>query len=139
MNRLATKLDTRQFPLPALVGRFTLLTSLLLIAAPAPTVLGSENVAQRPFAYWADVPTEGQFVVGMVYEQSKSYTIYRQWPVDGIKVRAEGENYGIDIGKAISPCSTASRSDGPLTWRSGARPWAGAPSHQATRSNQRLG
>ena len=97
MNRLATKLEGREFPLPALVGRFTILTSLLLIAAPAPTVLASEDVAQRPFAYWADVPTEGQFVVGMVYEQSKSYTIIANGQYTGIKVRAGGENYGIDI------------------------------------------
>ena len=33
-------------------------------------------------------------------------------------------------GKAISPCSTALMIDGPLTWRLGAPPWAGAPFHQ---------
>src|ERR1017187_8216813 len=51
MIRLATNLEGRQRPLPALVGRFTTMLSLLLISAVAPTVLASENVAQRPFAY----------------------------------------------------------------------------------------
>ena len=100
MNRLTVKVAGHQSPLPALVGRFTILTSLLLIAAPAPRLLASEDVAQRPFAYWADVPTEGQFVVGMVYEQSKSYTIIANGQYMGTKVRAEGENYGIEIGRA---------------------------------------
>src|ERR1035438_1581889 len=48
MIRLTVKLEGRQRPLSALVGRFTTMLSLLLISAVAPTVLASENVAQRP-------------------------------------------------------------------------------------------
>jgi len=97
MNRLAVKLEGRQDPLPAVAGRFTALASLVLTSALAPTALASENVAQRPFAYWADVPTEGQFVLGMVYEQAKSYHIYASGQQYNILVRAGGENYGIDV------------------------------------------
>jgi len=97
MNRLAVILEGQQDPLPALVGRFTTLFSLLLIAALAPTALASENVAQAPFAYWADVPPAGQFVLGMVYEQSKAYTMYASGQHYNIKVMGGGENYGIDV------------------------------------------
>ena len=97
MNRLAVKLEGRQNPLPALIGRFTILVGLLLAAAPPATLLASENVAERPFAYWADVPEDGQFVLGMVYEQAKSYTIYADGQRIPVKVRSGGENYGIDV------------------------------------------
>jgi hypothetical protein len=56
MNRLAVETEKRQNPLAALVWRVTTLVSLLLASALAPTVLASENVAQAPFAYWAEVP-----------------------------------------------------------------------------------
>jgi hypothetical protein len=98
MNRLEISLERRQNPLPALIRRSTALAGLaLILSAPAPTVLASENVAQRPFAYWADVPAEGQFVFGVVYEQAKSYNIYAGGQQYNIKVRAGGENYGIDM------------------------------------------
>jgi opacity protein-like surface antigen len=97
MNRLAVALEGHQSPLTAQVGRITTLVGLLLIAAPASTVLASEDVAQRPFAYWADVPDAGQFVLGMVYEQAKSYTIYANGQRIPVKVESGGENYGIDV------------------------------------------
>jgi hypothetical protein len=97
MNRLAVKPEERQSPLPARIGRFTTLVSLLLLAALAPTLRASENVAERPFAYWADVPDDGQFVVGMVYEQSKAYSIIANGEQMNIKTRSGGENYGIDV------------------------------------------
>jgi hypothetical protein len=80
-----------------LVGRFTIVGSLLLTSALAPTALASEDVAQAPFAYWADVPAAGQFVLGAVYEQSKSYHIYASGQQYNVLVRAGGENYGIDV------------------------------------------
>ncbi len=97
MNRLVVKLEGCQNPLSAVVRRSTTLVGLLLTSALAPTVLASENVAQRPFAYWADVPAEGQFVLGVVYEQAKSYNIYAGGQQYNVKVRAGGENYGIDV------------------------------------------
>jgi len=96
MNRLAIKLPRRQDPQPAWVGRLATLVSVLLTSTLAPTALASEDEAEPPFAAWAEVPAEGQFVVGAVYEQSKSYTIYAAGQQYNIKIRAGGENYGID-------------------------------------------
>jgi hypothetical protein len=61
------------------------------------SALASENVPHRPFAYWADVPSQGQFVAGFVYSESESYHIWAGGQYHNIKVRADGENYGIDI------------------------------------------
>jgi hypothetical protein len=49
---------------------------LLLSAGLLQSTFASENVPYRPFAQWADVPNEGQFVAGAVYEQSDAY---RTW------------------------------------------------------------
>jgi hypothetical protein len=70
----------------------------LLLAAGLPTTLrASENVPYRPFAYWADVPLEHQFVVGFVYQQSEAYQIWAHGKNYNIKVTAaDGEYYGID-------------------------------------------
>jgi hypothetical protein len=70
---------------------------LLLALGLANTALGSENVPHMPFAEWADLPAPGQFILGAVYEQSKAYQIWAAGRQYDIKVRASGENYGIDI------------------------------------------
>ena len=70
---------------------------LLLALGLAQTALGSENAPQMPFAEWANLPAPGQFVLGAVYEQSKSYQIWAGGQQYDIKVRSGGENYGIDI------------------------------------------
>ena len=77
------------FEFAGLTMRLASVAGLLLTAALAPTVLASENVAQAPFAYWADVPPAGQFVLGMVYEQSKSYHMYASGQHYNIKVKCE--------------------------------------------------
>lgn len=59
--------------------------------------MASENVPHLPFAEMADVLEPGQFVVGALYEQSKSYQIWASGQQYAIKVRSGGENYGIDI------------------------------------------
>ncbi len=69
---------------------------IVLATACVPRVFASEDVPQLPFAEFANVPDEGQFVVGALYEQSKSYQIWASGQQYGIKVRAAGENYGID-------------------------------------------
>jgi hypothetical protein len=84
------------FEFVGLTTRLASVAGLLLTLALAPTVLASENVAQAPFAYWAEVPPKGQFVLGMVYEQSKSYHIYADGKQYNVLVKSSGENYGID-------------------------------------------
>jgi len=62
-----------------------------------PVLLASENVPHRPFAEWAEMPTQGQLVFGLVYEESEAYRIWAGHDSHNITVRAAGENYGIDI------------------------------------------
>jgi hypothetical protein len=59
--------------------------------------LASENVPHRPFAQWADVPAAGQFVLGVVYEESEAYHIWAGHNEHNVTWKADGENYGIDI------------------------------------------
>src|SRR5216110_2461726 len=63
----------------------------------AGSVMASENVPHLPFAQWADVPKEGQFVAGLVYQESESYHIWAKRTEYSVKWKAGGENYGIDI------------------------------------------
>jgi hypothetical protein len=63
----------------------------------AVTALASENVPHRPFAMWADVPPQGQFVVGLVYEESEAYHFWAGHDDHNVRFKAEGESYGIDI------------------------------------------
>ena len=74
------------------------LAGVVLAALLAPTALASENVPHRPFAYWADVPQPGQFIFGLVYEESEAYHIWAQGHQYNTTVRpSDGESYGIDI------------------------------------------
>ena len=85
-------------PKPALVNKFTTLASLALAATLAPTVLASENVPHRPYAQWADLPERGQFVFGLVYEESEAYHIWAAGKQYNVTVKPpDGESYGIDI------------------------------------------
>ncbi len=77
--------------------RWSALGGLLLSVALAPALLGSENVPHRPFAQWADVPARGQFVFGLVYEESEAYHIWASGQQRNITVKSGGESYGIDI------------------------------------------
>jgi len=69
---------------------------LVLAAAISLTSRASEDVPHMPFAEWAEVPAQGQFILGALYEQSKSYQIWASGVQYDIKVRSGGENYGID-------------------------------------------
>ncbi len=95
-QNMISKLERFAGPRPALARPFATVLSLALMAALAPKVLAFEDVAQPPFGYWADVLPEGQFMLGAVYEQSKAYQIWASGQQYNIKVRANGENYGID-------------------------------------------
>ena len=79
------------------VVRRLLCGAVIAAGVVARTASASENVPQLPFAEFADVPEKGQFIVGALYEQSKSYQIWAGGQQYGIKVRSGGENYGIDI------------------------------------------
>jgi hypothetical protein len=68
-----------------------------LLAAAVPVLRASENVPHRPFAYWADIPEPGQFIGGLVYEESEAYRIWTGGHMHTITVHASGESYGIDI------------------------------------------
>lgn len=67
------------------------------LAGGISAIRASENVPHRPFAYWADVPEPGQFIGGLVYEESEAYRIWTGNQMHTITVRASGESYGIDI------------------------------------------
>src|SRR5215472_6194687 len=84
----------RLYPARACARLGALVAGLTLIT----TVHASENVPHRPFAMWADVPLQGQFIAGLVYEESESYHIYAGSDYHSVAVRANGnESYGIDI------------------------------------------
>lgn len=58
----------------------------------------TEDTPRRPFAQWADLPAEGQLVLGTIYEQSEAYHIWERTQSHNITVHnSEGESYGIDI------------------------------------------
>src|SRR5437879_12293791 len=79
---------------PDLVHKFA---SLLLLGSLTQTVLASENVPHRPFADWAGVPGRGQFVLGLVYEESEAYHIWAGGQYQDVTVKSDGESHGIDI------------------------------------------
>jgi hypothetical protein len=83
--------------LESLTRRLAIAAGLLLTAAMPLAALASENVPHRPFAYWADLPEQGQFVVGFVYEQSEAYHIYTGGQYHNVTWMSGGEHYGIDI------------------------------------------
>jgi hypothetical protein len=68
--------------------------TLLIVTAHASA---SENVPHLPFAQWADVPDSGQFIAGIVYDESESYHIWAKRTEYSVKWRDAGESYGIDI------------------------------------------
>lgn len=68
----------------------------------APSAFGSENVPHRPFAVWADLPAQGQFIAGVVYEESEAYHIYVNGRSENITYHSkDGESYGIDINQGF--------------------------------------
>jgi hypothetical protein len=82
------------------VGRTTqqaVVAGLLLAMALTLTVQASENVPHRAFAYWANLPDAGQFVFGLVYEESEAYHIWAANSYNNVTVKSGGESYGIDI------------------------------------------
>lgn len=77
--------------------RLTFQFLLPLLAGIALQSLASENVPHRPFALWADVPLQGQFIAGGVYEESEAYNFWSGGHNHSARWMAGGESYGIDI------------------------------------------
>jgi hypothetical protein len=90
-------------PRPALFSRCITLTGLALATALSPMASSaSENVPYRPFAQWADLPARGQFVFGLVYQESESYHVWAKGKQYNVTVKpADGESYGIDINQGF--------------------------------------
>ena len=98
-NQKNLSFEPEQFEgrLPDLARRWAILSTLLALVALAPTAPASENVPQRPFAYWADLPDKGQFVLGGVYEESEAYHMWSGGHQHDITTKSDGESYGTDI------------------------------------------
>jgi hypothetical protein len=73
------------------------LAAALVTAALTQTGYGSENEPHRAFAQWAEVPLVGQFIAGVVYEESEAYTVWAGHQDHNVTTHASGERYGIDI------------------------------------------
>ena len=114
------------FELKSQTKGLAIAAGLLLTVALPSTILASENVPHRPFAYWADLPAPGQFIFGLVYEESEAYHIWAAKRYQNITVESGGEKYGIDINQGyialqygIAPKWTADLNVGATTlgWR----------------------
>ena len=65
-----------------------------------PTAMASENVPHRPFAQWADVPEDRQFVVGIIYQESEAYHMWAAGKIHDVTTISGGEQYGTDTHQA---------------------------------------
>jgi hypothetical protein len=109
-----------------LAGRCAVL-SCLLLSLLLETASASENVPHLPFAEWATLPAQGQFVVRLVYEESEAYHVWASGQSHNITSHRAGESYGIDINQGyvalqygITPRWAADLNVGATTlgWRS---------------------
>ena len=73
------------------------LAALLSAIALVPGSRASENTPRRPFAQAANLPAPGQWVAGLVYEESEAYYVWARNQRTDITLKAGGESYGIDI------------------------------------------
>ncbi len=96
-KNLSFELEQRNSPTPSLTRRLAALSGLLVLMALAPTAPASENVPHRPFAYWADLPDKGQFIIGMTYEESEAYHMWAGGQQHDVTTKSGGESYGTDI------------------------------------------
>ena len=79
-----------------IISSLILLPAIIAVALTG-QVRASENVPHRPFAYWADVPLQGQFVVGAVYAEAEAYHIWAAGKYHNVSWSSDGESYGNDV------------------------------------------
>ena len=77
----------------ALFRRFSRLALLGFLASFIQGANASENVPHRPFAQWADVLPDGQFVLGAVYEQSDADRIWASNQHSGVSEDSIHQGY----------------------------------------------
>jgi hypothetical protein len=70
---------------------------LFVALALTQSAFGSENVPHQPYGDWANVPKQGEFVLGLRFDESSSYHIWASGKQHDITVTSSGEYYGIDI------------------------------------------
>ncbi len=83
--------------LSGFLWRFSRVAVALGVAALVQGALASENVPRRPFAYWAELPEKGEFVVGAVYQESEAYHIWAAGRYHNVSWPSGGESYGNDV------------------------------------------
>ncbi|HWX19484.1 MAG TPA: hypothetical protein VN578_06215 [Candidatus Binatia bacterium] len=98
MNVSSIKVDRAQRSKRARSQSVKKLAGLVMAGSLATAVLASENEPRRPFAQMADVPTQGQLLFGVLYEQSEAYYAWQGNQRVNITVHSpDGQSYGIDI------------------------------------------
>jgi hypothetical protein len=99
MNMKSSGVGTTPFEVrnPVSSARRGTVIGLICLLSAAPFLRASENVPHRLFAQWADLPDAGQFVVGLVYEESEAYHLYLNGKSYNVTWHSSGESYGIDI------------------------------------------
>ena len=79
------------------VALWPCLQCLLLALVLALSASGSENVPHQSYGEWANVPKQGEFLLGLRYDQSSSYRIWASGKKRDVTVTSGGEYYGIDM------------------------------------------
>jgi hypothetical protein len=101
MKQLTIEFETADRWKPGRIRRWAGWGGLAVALGLAPVLPASEDVPHQPFAQWADVPARGQFVAGLVYEESEAYHIFANGKSYNITTHAGGESYGIDINQGF--------------------------------------
>jgi len=67
----------------------------------------------------ADLPLPGQWIVGLVYEESEAYHIYAGSTYHNVTTHANGEEYGIDVNQGYFALQYGITKDGLISRRGG--------------------
>ena len=72
-------------------------TLVLLVLSFGARAFATENAPHAPFAQWADMPADGQWIFGAFYQESEAYHIWAGNTQHDVNWKKGGEEYGIDI------------------------------------------